>query len=57
MNYTAELTIFDERNSEIVGTFNTLEIEDGVLTPEGIEALEDFASQAITDYEEDVYGV
>lgn len=55
MSYTAMLTVYDERNNEVVGTLNTIEIEDGVLTPEGIEGLEDFVSTAISDYEEDVW--
>lgn len=57
MKYTAELTIFDERNGEPVGTFNTVEIEEGCLTSDAIEALEDFVSNAISTYEEDLYGL
>lgn len=57
MKYTAELTIFDERNGEPIGTFNTVEIEEGYLTSDAIEALEDFVSNAISTYEEDVYGL
>ncbi len=53
--YSAEITVFDDRNGEIIGSLTTIEIEDGAITSEGIESIEDFVSTAIADYEEDVW--
>lgn len=55
--YTAELTIYDERNGEIVGILKDIEIEQDAIAEEYLEDMEEFISVSINKYEETDYAV